>query len=158
MTARTRLAKERTVDTATPFGDDLDLDALMLRVREAALAGVSGSGPAEPLAAGEADRGGLDVMKVLEAQGDWNEQARQSLVALLDGVRTLRDDWAEAQADLRREIAQLSVVVDGLRSAASAAAARSGAAGKRRSGTPRVDASSRRTSKRRPAGGRRPRS
>jgi len=151
--ARARLAKETTVDTAAPFDDDQDLDTLMLRVRDAALAGVSGGGPLQPPTAGEANADGLEITKVLEAQANWNEQARQSLVALLDGIRTLRDDWAEAQAELRRQVAQLSAVVDALRAAAPATAARAAAPAKGRSGTSRTAASSRRTSKRRlPAG------
>ena len=145
------------MDTARPFDDDPDLDALMSRVRDAALGGLSDSGPLQ-LAAGEADADGLEVMKVLEAQGSWNEQVRQSLVALLDGLRTLRDDWAAAQAELRRELGRLSAVADGRGSAAPAMGTLAGASGGRRSGTARVAAPYRHTRKRRPKAGRRSRS
>ena len=157
MTVRGPLAEDSTVNTAIPFDDDLDLDALMVRVRDAAMAGTSGSGPVQPQARA-ADAGEVDVIRVLEAQGDWNEHARQDLVALLDTIRTLRDDWNELHAALRREIAQLSAQVDELRAAAVAPAARRSASGNKRPRTGRAAASPRRTNKRRAAGGRRSRS
>jgi hypothetical protein len=145
------------VDTARPFGDDLDLDALMLRVRDAAMAGAPGRGPVRPQASGDGDSGELDVIKVLEAQGEWNEQARLDLVALVDAIRALRDDWNEVHAALRQEVTQLTTIVDELRVAATGPAARPGASGNTRSRTRRAAASPR-TNKRRSAGGRRPRS
>ena len=148
------------MDTAIPFDDDLDLDALMLRVRDAAMAGTPGRGAVQPQASGDADAGELDVLKVLEAQGEWNEQARQDLVALVDAIRALRDDWNEAHATLRQEVAQLSALIEGLR-AATAPAARANVSGNTRSRTRHADAPPRRTgttSKRRSTGARRPRS
>jgi septal ring factor EnvC (AmiA/AmiB activator) len=141
-----------------PFDDDLDLDALMLRVRDAAMAGTPGSRPVQPQASSEGDAGELDVIRVLEAQGDWNEQARQDVVALLDSIRTLRDDWNEVHAGLRREIAQLSAQVDELRAAALAPATRTRVSGNTRARTRREPTAPRRSSKRRSAGGRKPRS
>jgi hypothetical protein len=124
---------------ATPAGNDVDLDALMVRVREAAMAGASSGGPVQPQAAGDGSARDLDLIRVLEAQGDWNEHARQSLTALVDGIRALRDDWADVQAGLRREISQLTALVEQLRRRRPAASPRS-------------------RSKRRPAGKKRPRS
>jgi hypothetical protein len=144
------------VDTAIPFDDEPDLDALMLRVRDAAMAGTPGSRPVQPQASGEGDAGEPHVIRVLEAQGDWNEQARQDLVALLDCIRTLRDDWNEVHAGLRREIVRLSAQVDELRAAAASPATRSSASKTTRSR--RAPASPRRSSKRRSPGGRKPRS
>jgi hypothetical protein len=122
----------------------VDLDALMLRVRDAAMTGAASSGTVQPQAAGDGIARELDLVRVLEAQGDWNEQARQSFTALVDGIRALRDDWAEAQAGLRREIGRLSEAVERLRSTPSAGR--------------RVAAAARSRSKRRPAGKRRSRS
>jgi hypothetical protein len=158
VTARTPLTEDGTVDTAIPFDDDADLDALMSRVREAAMAGTPGSRPVQTHVSSDGDGDEQDVIKVLEAQGDWNEQARQDLVALLDGIRTLRDDWNDVHAGLRREIARLSAQVDELRAAAAAPAARPGASGNSRSRVRRAPASSRRSSKRRSVGGRKTRS
>jgi hypothetical protein len=116
--SRAPRVEERTVDIgAKPVSDDVDLDALMLRVREAAMTGAAGGGTVEPPAAGDGTARELDLIRVLEAQGDWNDQARQSLAALADCLRTLRDDWADERAGLRREIGQLSALVEKLRSA-----------------------------------------
>jgi len=116
--SRAPRAEGRTVDTvAKPVSDDVDLDALMLRVREAAMTGAAGGVTIQPPAAGDGTARELDLIRVLEAQGDWNDQARQSLAALADCIRTLRDDWADERAGLRREIAQLSALVEQLRSA-----------------------------------------
>jgi hypothetical protein len=156
MTARKTLAEDGTVDTAIPIDDDLDLDALMLRVRDAAMAGTPGSRPVQPQAPSEVDAAELDVIRVLEAQADWNEQARQDLVALLDCVRTLRDDWNDVHAGLRREIARLAAQVDEVRAAAAAPASRPIVSANPRPRRARV--SPRRASKRRSAGGRKPRS
>ena len=48
-----------------------------------------------PQAAGELTGRDLDLVRVLEAQGEWNEHTRQSLAALVECIRTLRDDWAD---------------------------------------------------------------
>ena len=140
---------------ATPGGDDLDLDAPMLRVRDAAMTVVAGSGTAP--AAGEATARELDLIKVLEAQGEWNEQARQSLTALVECIRTLRDDWANVQSGLRQEIGQLSALVEQIRSAAAAPVTRPGSPARPAQRRRQVAVSSR-AGKRRPAGGQRPRS
>ena len=58
----------------------------------------------------------VDLVRVIEAQGEWNEQTRQSLAALVECLRTLRDDWTDAQARLRQEMGQLSALVEQLRS------------------------------------------
>ena len=142
---------------AKPTSDDLDLDALMLRVRDAAMSGASG-GTVQPRAAGDGTAHELDLVRVLEAQGDWNEHVRQSLAALADCIRTLRDDWADAPAGLRREIGQLSTLVEQLRSATSPPVARSSSPARTPSRTRRAAASPRGARKRRPAGKRRPRS
>ena len=86
-----------------PLGDDLDLDALMVRVREAAMAGGTSGGAARPQTGGDANGADLDLVRVLDAQGEWNEHTRQSLAALVDCLRTLRDDWTDAHARLREE-------------------------------------------------------
>jgi len=129
-------AEGSTVDTvAKPVSDDVDLDALMLRVREADMTGAAGGGTVQAPAAGEGAARELDLIRVLEAQGDWNDQARQSLAALADCLRTLRDDWADERAGLRSEIGRLSTLVEQLRSAAAAPRRRSKVppAGQRRS-------------------------
>jgi hypothetical protein len=157
MRSRTPVTEERTVDTvARPISDERDLDALMLLVRDAAMTAAASSG-IQPQAAGEGTARELDLIKVLEAQGDWNEHVRQSLAALVDCIRTLQDDWADVQAGLRGDIGQLSALIDRLRSASSSKAARSGPAGHAPPRTRRA-ASPRGTGKRRSAGKRRPRS
>lgn len=119
---------------AEPVSDDLDLDALMIRVREAATAGAA---RAETADAKGAD---IDLARVIDAQGEWNEQTRQSLVALVECLRTLRDDWADAHARLREDVGQLSALVADLGKRRAAAATprprakrRSSKAGRRRS-------------------------
>ena len=117
---------------ADPVGDDLDLDALMIRVREAAMAGA-----ARPETAADVKGADIDLVRVIDAQGEWNEQTRQSLVALVECLRTLRDDWADAHARLRDDVGQLAALVSDLRkrrTAAPRAAAkrRSSKGGKRR--------------------------
>ena len=143
---------------AKPVSDDVDLDALMLRVREAAMTGGAGGGAVQPQAAGDLTARELDLIRVLEAQGDWNEQARQSLAALADCIRTLRDDWTDVQARLRREISELSALVEQLRSAVAAPVARPSAPASTTPARRRAAASPRGTAKRRPAARRRPRS
>lgn len=115
-----------------PISDDVDLDALMLRVREAAR-----MGPADGIVRE------LDLLHVLEAQGEWNEHARQSLMALADGIRALRDDWVEVHAGLRREIARLSALVEQRPSPAASRTPRA-------SGSPRGRGTPRPAAKRRP--------
>jgi hypothetical protein len=105
------------VDTgAKRISDDLDLEALMLRVRDAAMTGAASSGTVQPQTAGDGLARELDLIRVLEAQSDWNEHARQTLTALVDCIRALRDDWADVQAGLRRDINQLSGLVEPRRS------------------------------------------
>lgn len=124
------------MDTVTKsLGDDLDLDALMIRVREAALAGGASSGMAgrqDQLVVNGED---VDLARVLEAQGEWNEQARQSLAALVESLRTLRDDVTEAHARLQGEVRRLSAAVSKLRAKRAPVKRRSatGKRGKRRS-------------------------
>lgn len=120
---------------AEPVGDDLDLDALMIRVREAATGGA-----ARAETAADAKGADSDLVRVIDAQGEWNEQTRQSLVALVECLRTLRDDWADAHARLRGDVAQLSAAVGDLRKRRVAATTprtpakrRSSKGGKRRS-------------------------
>jgi len=156
MTARRPRAEDDTVDIAIPFDDDPDLDALMVRVRDAARGGTLASRPGQPPTSSEADAGELDVVRVLEAQGDWNEQARQELVALLDCIKSLRDDWNEAHAGLCREIARLSAQVAELR--ASVGAPTPGSIVFENLRSRRAPTSSRRPTKRRSVGGRKPRS
>jgi hypothetical protein len=95
---------------ADPIDDDLDLDALMVRVREAAMAGT-----ARPETAADPKDADIDLVRVIDAQGEWNEHTRQSLVALVECLRTLRDDWTEAHARLQEEVGQLSTLVGELR-------------------------------------------
>ena len=120
---------------AEPVGDDLDLDALMIRVREVATAGA-----ARAETAADAKGTDIDLVRVIDAQGEWNEQTRQSLVALVECLRTLRDDQADAHARLREDVGQLSALVGELRKRRVVAATRrtpakrrSNKGGKRRS-------------------------
>lgn len=87
--------------------EDVDLDALMQRVRDAARMGPGADDVARE----------IDLIRVLDAQGEWNEHARQSFMALAESIRALRDDWTNVQAGLRREIAELSALVEQLRAA-----------------------------------------
>jgi hypothetical protein len=141
---------------ATPVSEDVDLDALMMRVREAAMAGTASGGTIQTQV-GEGAAPELDLIRVLEAQDQWNEQARQSFTALVDGIRALRDDWADAQTGLRREIRDLTALVEQLRSTPSPAG-RPSAPAPTSSGRRRGAASPRGGGKGRPSGKRRPRS
>lgn len=105
---------------AKPFGDDQDLDALMVRVREAALCGGPGGAP-QRQSPDEANGADVDLVRVLDAQGEWNDRARQSLTALVECLRTLRDDWAEAHARLQEELRHVSAALEELRSGTAAA-------------------------------------
>jgi hypothetical protein len=115
------------VDTFTRNSDDdADLDELMNRVREAALgasAAVAGSSAATG-ASGDMAVADSDVARVLDAQGQLNEQMRKALADLVGCLRTLRDDWAEAQKGLRREMGQLSASVRTLQTPSSSASPR----------------------------------
>lgn len=104
-------------------GDDSDLDELMARVRAAALgkdAGGSATAPAPCDTAGHDS----DLIKVIDAQSQWNEHTRKALADLLECLKMVRDDWAEAEKGLRREIAQLSALVQQLRKTPRATSAR----------------------------------
>ena len=128
-------AEGRVVErVAIPTSDDVDLDALMVRVRDAARGGSASGGALQAQSASDEIARELDLIRVLEAQGEWNEHARQALMALTDAIRALRDDWAEVQAGLRREIAQLTAQVEQLRAPAGT---RRKAASPRGSGTRR---------------------
>jgi hypothetical protein len=113
------------VDPFTRNIADDDLDELMNRVREAAL-GTGSSRSATPVAETPADVTSEDsgVIKVIDAQGQLNEHLRKALGELVECLRTLRDDWADAHEDLRREIGQLSAVVRKRRRTPAAASAR----------------------------------
>jgi hypothetical protein len=143
MTSLGPRAEGRTVDRVPiPISAEVDLDALMLRVREAASANTAGGGTLHTPTVADDGAREPDLIRVLEAQADWNEHARQAFEALADGIRALRDDWVGAQAELRREITRLSGQLEQLRAGTRAH---------------RAAASSRGASKSRPAGKRRPR-
>jgi hypothetical protein len=108
----------------TDLSDDVDLDALMIRVREAAMANGTSGGATRPQTAGDANGADIDLVRVIDAQGEWNERTRQSLAALVDCLRTLRDDWTDAHARLREDIAHLSALVDELRTRTDTAVTR----------------------------------
>lgn len=116
----------------TDPGDDEDLDALMMRVREVAMTAGPGAGAARPQAAGDAPGADIDLVRVIDAQNEWNEHARQSLAALMECLLALRDDWTDAQAGLRREIGRLSARVERHRPRARRAAGAKPGTGKRR--------------------------
>lgn len=113
------------MDRAAKHGsDDLDLDALMVRVRDAAMAGAGNGDAGRHDTAGDATAAEIDLIRLIDAQGEWNEHTRQSLAALLDCLRTLRDDWMDAHARLRREVEQLSELIGELRTGTTAAVTR----------------------------------
>jgi hypothetical protein len=126
---------------AKHVGEDLDLDTLMVRVREAAMAGGASGGAAPAKAAGDATGADSELVRVIEAQGEWNEQTRQAVAMLVDSLRTLRDDWTDANEKLREEVRQLRALVGERRAGAAKAATRAKqlpgkpkrAAGRRRS-------------------------
>jgi hypothetical protein len=99
----------------TDLSDDVDLDALMIRVREAAMASGTSGGAARLQTAGDPKGADIDLVRVIDAQGEWNEHTRQSLAALVECLRTLRDDWTDAHARLREEMGHLSALVGELR-------------------------------------------
>jgi hypothetical protein len=90
--------------------DDADLDALMIRVREAAMGGASRGGtvPSQP---GDATGPDLDLLRVIDAQAEWNEHASKSLAALVECLQTLRDDCVDAHSRIGREVERLSAIV-----------------------------------------------
>jgi hypothetical protein len=98
----------------TDLSDDVDLDALMIRVREAAMASGTSGGAARPQTAGDAKGADIDLVRVIDAQGEWNEHTRQLLAALVECLRTLRDDWTDAHARLREDMGHLSALVGAL--------------------------------------------
>ena len=108
----------------TDLSDDLDLDALMLRVREVAMASGASGGAARPQAAADAAGADIALVRVIDAQGEWNEHTRQSLAALVECVRTMRDDWTDAHARLREDMDRLSALVGELRILSGKAATR----------------------------------
>ena len=109
---------------AKDVSDDLDLDALMVRVREAAMAGGTSGAAARPQAGGNVNGEAIDLVRVLDAQSEWNEHTRQSLVALVECLRMLRDDWLDANARLREQIRDLSALVAEFRTGRAATVSR----------------------------------
>jgi hypothetical protein len=147
------------VDTvAKQVSDDLDLDALMIRVREAAMASETSGGAARPQTADDAKGAEIDLVRVIDAQGEWNEHTRQSLAALVECLRTLRDDWTDAHARLREDMGQLSALVGELRTSTGAAVTRANQMAVKSKRARGVSASARTTSKRRSINGGRRRS
>jgi len=112
------------VDTfVRDIGDDSDLDELMARVRAAALGTGAGGSAAAPAPCGTAGHDS-DLIRVIDAQSQWNEHTRKALVDLLECLKMVRDDWAEAEKGLRHEMSQLSVLVRQLRTTPGVASAR----------------------------------
>ena len=110
---------------ARDVGDDTDLDELMTRVRELALGtGASGRAGTAVQAADEASGCDADLLRVIDAQGEWNEHTRKALAEVVQCLQTLRDDWIEAQKSLGDEIARLSARIRHLRPATEGALAR----------------------------------
>ena len=99
----------------TDLSDDVDLDALMTRVREAAMTSGTNGGAARPQTAGDAEDADSDLVRAIDAQGEWNEHTRQLLAALVECLRTLRDDSTDAHARLREDMSHLSALVHELR-------------------------------------------
>ena len=58
----------------------------------------------------------LDLTRVFNAQGEWNEHTGKSLAALVECLQSLRDDWRDTQSRLRQEVGQLSAAVEQIRS------------------------------------------
>ena len=98
------------------IGGDFDLDALMVRVREAAMSGSTAAvtTPEAPAQMTDLIGSDFDLVRVIEAQGEWNEHTKRSLAAMVSALRTLRDDWTDAQARLCQEVERLAAVVAGL--------------------------------------------
>jgi hypothetical protein len=109
----------------TDLSDDVDLDALMIRVREAAMASGTSGGAARPQTAGDPKGADIDLVRVIDAQGEWNEHTRQLLAALVECLQTLREDWTDAHARLREDMSHLSALVRELRTRTDTAVTRS---------------------------------
>ena len=136
--------------------DDFDLDALMARVGEAAATGGTSETTAPAQNAPALPSRDVALVRVIEAQGEWNEHTSKSLAGLVECLRTLRDDWTQAQTRLRQEVGQLSAIVEEMRTTTKAAVARAqGPAAKskrrRRAGASRRDTRTRQST----SGGRR---
>ena len=142
---------------AKHISDDLELDALMIRVREAAIASGTTGGAARPQAAGDAKGAEIDLVRVIDAQGEWNEHTRQSLAALVECLRTLRDDWTDAHARLREDMSRLSARVGEVRTRSGAAVTRANQPADRSKRARGASASTRPPGKRRSIKGRRQR-
>jgi len=132
------------VDAFVKETDDIDLDALMNRVREAALGMGAGGSATAPAQTGETITSNSDLIRVIEAQSQWNEQTRKALTEIVQCFVALRDDWAEAQKGLRQEIDQLSGLVRQLRTTLESSAAgpkppAAAARGRRAIASPRRD-------------------
>ena len=144
------------VRLARDVGDDGDLDELMTRVRELALGtGTGGSAVTAAQAAGEAAGCDSDLLRVIAAQSEWNEQTRKALGEVVQCLQELRDDWIGAQKGLGDEIARLSALVRQLRPEGALARRKSSAPGARGR---RTVASSRTAQVRHATKGRKPRS
>jgi hypothetical protein len=91
---------------------DLDLDALMIRVREAAMTGGTGRVTAPPLTAGDQIGPDLDLARLIDGQGEWNEQTIKSLAAVVECLRNLRDDWVAAHTRICQELERLSALLE----------------------------------------------
>ena len=110
---------------AGDVGDDGDLDDLMTRVRELALGTGSGRvAAAAEQTAGEAAVGDSELLRIIDAQGQWNEHTRNALGEVVQCLQALRDDWIDAQKGLRDEIARLSALIRKARPATAGASAR----------------------------------
>jgi hypothetical protein len=91
---------------------DLDLDALMLKVREAAMTGGTGRVTSPPQTAGDQTGPDSDVMRVIDAQGEWNEHTAKSIAAVVECLRNLRDDWEAAHSRLCQDVERLSAALE----------------------------------------------
>jgi hypothetical protein len=91
---------------------DLELDALMMKVREAAMAGGTGRVTSPPQTAGDQTGPELDLVRVIDAQGEWNEHTTKSLAAVVECLRSLRDDWEAAHSRICQDVERLSAVLD----------------------------------------------
>jgi hypothetical protein len=77
--------------------DDIDLDALMTRVREAA--GSVGEVPAVTDGPAEASRGAAaELGQVLTAQAAWNERMSRSLALIAECLQGLQEAWQDLES------------------------------------------------------------
>jgi hypothetical protein len=81
--------------------DDHDLDALMMRVREAARLETAAS-PAVGQAGEQITVDSLDVGAVLTAQAAWNERTTKSLAVIAECLQNLHDAAHQAEAEAHR--------------------------------------------------------